>query len=130
MQSEAPQLLDEQRVRDQLSAAEELAYLGHAEPAVVAAGAALEAALRLSADGPSDVDVASILSDLRAYGVLEAGEVDLARGLLEARDRLIHGWHPNAPRREIRRSLGAAFGIVARLLEPTAEFAQQRSATG
>jgi hypothetical protein len=130
MQSEAPQLLDEQRVRDQLSAAEELAYFGHAEPAIVAAGAALEGALRLSSGGPPDAQVASILADLRAAHVLDAAEQDLIVALLAARDRLIHGWHPNARQLDTRRNLHIAFGIVARLLEPAAAEPAQRSATG
>jgi hypothetical protein len=44
-------ILDEERVRDQLSAAEELVYSGHREPALVAAGVAVEGAIRL-AGGP------------------------------------------------------------------------------
>ena len=35
------EVLSEDRVRDQLSAAEELVYVGHEEPAVLATGAAL-----------------------------------------------------------------------------------------
>jgi hypothetical protein len=130
MQSDTPQLLDEQRVRDQLSAAEELAYFGHAEPAIVAAGAALEGALRLSTGGPPDANVASILAELRAAHVLTAAEQDLIGALLAARDCLVHGWQPKGRQLDFRRSLDVAFAITTRLLEPTSEPAQQRSATG
>src|SRR2546423_4882938 len=44
-------ILSEESVRDQLSAAEELVYVGHKEPALVAARAALEGALRCRASG-------------------------------------------------------------------------------
>src|SRR3954468_10314257 len=96
MQRGTLRLLDEARIRDQLSAAEELAYVGHEEPAVVAAGAALEGALRLSCGGPVDRQLTSILGELEDAEVLDSSEVELATVLIDARDHLIHGWEPDA----------------------------------
>jgi hypothetical protein len=128
MQTETPLLLDAERIRDQLSAAEELAYMGHDGPAVVAAGAALEGALRLSSEHLADAPVALVLAELRVADVLDATELDLASDLIDARDHLIHGWQPDGRQLDIGRGLGVAFSLTARLLEPSDPVA--RCATG
>src|SRR5436853_5951614 len=92
-----PGILSEESVRDQLSAAEELVFLGHKEPAMVAAGAALEGALRLGAGaiaGPT-ASAAALLEALLAARAVDDGEYDIAVDLLAARDRLIHGYTPD-----------------------------------
>ena len=94
---EPPPMLDEERVRDQLSAAEELHYVGHAEPALIAAGSALGGVLRLRADGLAG-DSASggaLLEALLANGVLSASEHDLLYRLLRAHGRLTSGYTPD-----------------------------------
>jgi hypothetical protein len=114
------QILAEDVVRDQLSAAEELIYVGHREPALVAAGAALEGALRLSAGGlaGSTASAAALLEALLAVRTLNDFEYELLYEALDARDRLVRGYVPEreAPVRPER--IGAVVAIVVRLLEP------------
>ena len=62
------ELLAEDQIRDQLSAAEELLYLGYREPALVAVGAVLESALRrwgCASAGP-DTSIEALLEALVA----------------------------------------------------------------
>lgn len=92
-----PPLLDEERVRDQLSAAEELHYVGHAVPALIAAGAALVGVLRLRG-GPLAGHSASggaLLEALLATGALSALEHELLNRLLRAHQRLTQGYAPD-----------------------------------
>ena len=113
------EVLSEDRVRDQLSAAEELIYVGHREPALVAAGAALEGALRLSAAGVAGpgASAAALLEALLALRALDDREHELLYEALEARDRLVRGYAPEyeAPLNPDRAH--AVLAIVVRLLE-------------
>ena len=113
------EVLSEDRVRDQLSAAEELIYVGHREPALVAAGAALEGALRLSAGGIAGpgASAAALLEALLALRALDDREHELLYEALEARDRLVRGYAPEyeAPVDPARTC--AVLAIVVRLLE-------------
>jgi hypothetical protein len=113
-------LLDEGRVRDQLSAAEELHYLGHAEPALVAAGAALAGALRLRA-GPLVGHSASggaLLEALHAAGALSASEHEILYRLLRAHHRLTRGYAPDRDAALAPCETAAALAMMVRMLEP------------
>jgi hypothetical protein len=113
------EILSENLVRDQLSAAEELIYVGHREPALVAAGAALEGALRLSAGGVAGpgASAAALLEALLALRALDDREYDLLYEALEARDLLVRGYalEDEAPAEPDRTR--AVLVIVVRLLE-------------
>jgi hypothetical protein len=82
-----PPLLDEERIRDQLSAAEELHYVGHAEPALIAAGAALAGVLRLRGG--------SLAGRSASGGALSELEHELLNRLLRAHQRLTQGYAPD-----------------------------------
>src|SRR3954447_12106217 len=112
------EILGENRVRDQLSAAEELMYVGHREPALVAAGAALEGALRLSAGGVAGpgASAAALLEALLALRALDDREYDVLYGALEARDRLVRGYAPEQGAADPER-ISEVLAIVIRLLE-------------
>src|SRR5881275_1501154 len=90
-------ILSEESVRDQLSAAEELVYVGHREPAVVAAGAALEGALRFGAARFAGLTASApaLLEVLLAAEAIDEGEYEVALEALDARDRLVHGYTPD-----------------------------------
>jgi hypothetical protein len=114
-------ILDEERVRDQLSAAEELVYSGHREPALVAAGVAVEGAIRL-AGGPMAGHRASapaLLEALVAYQAIDDREHEWLTAILDARDRLVQGYAPPDPRLADRRQVVAVVEIAIRLLEPS-----------
>jgi hypothetical protein len=92
-----PSLLDEERVRHQLSAAEELHYVGHTEPALVSAGATLAGVLRLRA-GPligHSASCGALLEALHATGALSASEQEVLYRLLRVHDRLSRGYAPD-----------------------------------
>jgi hypothetical protein len=112
-------VLDEDRVRDQLSAAEELAYVGHREPALVAAGAALEGTIRLraSAVAGEGASAGALLEALLSIGALAAAEYDLLYDALAARDRLIHGFTPARFDAADPERIAAVLEIAIRLLE-------------
>jgi hypothetical protein len=113
------EILDEDRVRDQLSAAEELLYVGHGEPALVATGAALEGALRLNAAesaGPAASAGALLEAELAAGG-LDDIEHEMLFEALAARDRLIHGFEPEHPATTQPGRIEAVQAIAIRLLE-------------
>src|SRR3954451_1508705 len=112
------EILGESRVRDQLSAAEELLYVGHREPALVAAGAALEGTLRLSAGGVAGpgASAAALLEALLALRALDDREYDLLYETLEDRDKLVRGYAPTEGAAEPAR-ITEVFTIVVRLLE-------------
>src|SRR3954469_11648251 len=113
------ELLGEHRVRDQLSAAEELLYVGHREPALVAAGAALEGTLRLSAGGVAGpgASAAALLEALLALRALDDREYELLYEALEARDRLVRGYAPDCDEAAHRDRIEAVLAVVVRLLE-------------
>src|SRR3954464_2055640 len=112
------EILSENLVRDQLSAAEELIYVGHREPALVAAGAALEGALRLSAGGVAGpgASAAALLEALLALRALDDREYDLLYQALEARDRLVRGYAPEEGAADEER-ISEVLAIVIRLLK-------------
>jgi uncharacterized protein YutE (UPF0331/DUF86 family) len=113
------EILSENLVRDQLSAAEELIYVGHREPALVAAGAALEGALRLRAGaiaGPG-ASAAALLEALLALGALDDREYDLLYETLEARDHLVRGYAPGYGALVDPDRTRVVLVIVVRLLE-------------
>ena len=114
------EVLGEDLVRDQLSAAEELIYVGHREPALVAAGAALEGALRLSAGGLAGptASAAALLEALLAMRMLRDTEYDLLYEALEARDRLVRGYVPDDDAVVRPDRIRSVLVIVVRLLEP------------
>jgi hypothetical protein len=92
-----PPLLDEERIRDQLSAAEELHYVGHAEPALIAAGAALAGVLRLRGGSLAGRSASggALLEALLATGALSELEHELLNRLLRAHQRLTQGYAPD-----------------------------------
>jgi DNA-binding CsgD family transcriptional regulator len=110
-------VLPEDYVRDQLSAAEELVFTGHREPAVVAAGAGIEGAVRLSSrESDSSLSANELLESLQASGVVDRGEAAELGRVLAARDYLIHGLVPGAeavPQPDVMQ----AVAIALRLLE-------------
>jgi hypothetical protein len=112
-------LLDEGRVRDQLSAAEELHYLGHAEPALVAAGAALAGVLRLRAGllvGHS-ASCGVLLEALHATGALSVSEYELLCRLLRVHDRLTQGYAPDRSAAVATDETGSALAMMVNMLE-------------
>jgi hypothetical protein len=121
---EAPQLepglLDEERVRDQLSAAEELHHLGHAEPAVVAAGAALAGVLRLRAGFLLDhsASCGALLEELHATGAVSVTSREILCRLLRVHDRLTRGYAPDRDAGLARLETGCALATIVQMLEP------------
>ena len=114
-----PPLLDEERVRDQLSAAEELHYVGHTEPALIAAGAALAAVLRLRG-GPlagNNASSPALLEALLATGAVSDHEHQLLYRLLRAHHRLTHGFAPELDATLAPRETEAAIGLMLQMLE-------------
>jgi hypothetical protein len=117
------QVLDEDRVRDQLSVAEELVYVGHREPALVAAGAAVEGAIRLAAGtvaGPT-ASAGALLEALLAFDALDDCEHQQMFEVLAARDRVTRGFAPEDPKIADPKRLAGVLGIAIRLLEPSAD---------
>ncbi|HEY0632249.1 MAG TPA: hypothetical protein VGC98_09355 [Thermoleophilaceae bacterium] len=113
-------ILSEESVRDQLSAAEELLYVGHKEPAAVAAGAALEGALRFGAAqmaGPT-ASAGALLEALHADGAIDAEEHEILIDALEARDRLVHGYTPEPAHATEPERICLILQVAVRLLEP------------
>jgi hypothetical protein len=113
-------ILSEESVRDQLSAAEELVYVGHKEPALVAAGAALEGALRFGAAriaGPT-ASAGALLEALLAAGAINDEEHGVVIDALEARDRLIHGYTPERSEATDPERIWLVLQVAVRLLEP------------
>jgi hypothetical protein len=113
-------VLGEESVRDQISAAEELVYVGHREPALVAAGAALEGALRLGAGAlaGANASAGALLEALLAMGALESREHELLFEALAARDRLMHGYSPECFEATRPDRIWSVLQIAVRLLEP------------
>jgi uncharacterized protein YutE (UPF0331/DUF86 family) len=111
-------VLSEDRVRDQLSAAEELVYVGHEEPAILAAGAALEGALRLTGGHVAgyEASAGALLEALLAKGWIDDREHELLYRMLTARDRLVHGYAPDDFTVDAK-GTRASLCIVVRLLE-------------
>lgn len=120
-----PGILSEESVRDQLSAAEELSYIGHQEPALVAAGAALEGALRRRGArlaGPR-ASRGALLEALLSTGVLYNHEHELVCVTLEARDRLVQGYSPQVAEAAEPAQIAAVLAVTHRLLEGELPFA-------
>jgi hypothetical protein len=115
-------LLAEEQIRDQLSAAEELLYLGYREPALVAVGAALESALRRwgCATAGSDASIGALLDALVAARTVSGNDHELLARTIEARDRLIRGYAVDGDITS-RLSIAGVAGIVVRLLEKPGE---------
>jgi hypothetical protein len=112
-------ILSEESVRDQLSAAEELAYVGHKEPALVAAGAALEGALRFRAGqvaGPT-ASAGALLEALLAMKAIDGGEHEILIDGLAARDRLMHGYAPERAEVTEPERIRLILRVAMRLLE-------------
>jgi hypothetical protein len=112
-------ILSEESVRDQLSAAEELAYVGHKEPALVAAGAALEGALRFRAGqvaGPT-ASAGALLEALLAMKAIDGGEHEVLIDGLAARDRLMHGYAPERAEVTEPERIRLILRVAMRLLE-------------
>lgn len=114
-----PLLLDEERVRDQLSAAEELHHVGHAEPALVAAGAALAGVLRLRVGrlAGESASRGALLEALYATGALSPSEHEILYRLLRAHDRLMRGHAPDCDAALTPRETGAALALMVNMLE-------------
>jgi hypothetical protein len=114
-----PALLDEERVRNQLSAAEELHYVGHTEPTLIAAGAALAGVLRLRG-GPLAGNSASggaLLEALLATRTLSAADHELLYRLLRAHHSLTHGYAPDPDAALAQSETSDALALMVRLLE-------------
>ena len=115
-----PYPLDEERVRDQLGAAEELHYIGHAEPALTAAGAALAGVLRLRA-APMIGHSASggaLLEALLATDAISASEHELLYRLLRAHRQLTRGFAPEHDAVLAPDETAAALATMVQMLEP------------
>jgi hypothetical protein len=125
------EVLSEERVRDQLSAAEELLFVGHREPALVAAGAALEGALRLRAcrAAGSMASAPALLEALLAMDAVADDEYDLLLAALKARDCLIRGYLPVDASAADRERIACVAAIVVRLLEEVREGSADRYAS-
>lgn len=121
---EAPQLepglLDEERVRDQLGAAEELHHRGHAEPAQVAAGAALAGVLRWRAGFVLDhsASCGELLEALHATGAVSVIEYEILCRLLRVHDRLTQGCAPERDAALTRCETASALATLVEMLEP------------
>jgi uncharacterized protein YutE (UPF0331/DUF86 family) len=113
------EILTEDRVRDQVSAAEELLFLGHREPAFVAAGVAAEGALRLSAAGLAGptASPAALLEALLAMRAITDFEYDLLLEALKVRDALVRGYAPADPTAIDHDRVAHVVAITIRLLE-------------
>lgn len=113
-------ILSEESVRDQLSAAEELLYVGHREPALVAAGAALEGALRFKAarSAGASASAAALVEALMATGALDEEEREVILTTLAERDRLVRGYLPEAADAAHPVRVSVALAVAVRLLEP------------
>jgi hypothetical protein len=125
-------ILSEESVRDQLSAAEELCYIGHQEPALVAAGAALEGALRRrgSALAGERASVGALLEALLSTGVLRDHEYEVVAVTLDARDRLAHGYAPLLAEATDPDLIRAVLALTHRLLEVVVPFALAATGDG
>ncbi len=125
-----PLVLDEERVRDHLSAAEELLFVGHIGPAVVATGAALEGAMRLCAGSVAGetATAGALLEALLATRHIADCEHDLLYRALAARDRLAHGYVPEPGHAVCRVEMTRVLAVAVRLLEGAAAGAPPRAA--
>jgi uncharacterized protein YutE (UPF0331/DUF86 family) len=122
-------VLHEDRVRDQLSAAEELIFLGHREAALVAAGAALEGALRLRAAAlaGSSASAPALLEAVLATGEVSASEFDLLLDALKARDQLVSGYALLDHSIVEPDRIGPLIAVVIRLLEDVHQASGRRA---
>ena len=112
-------MLDEERVRDQLSAAEELAFVGHAEPAMIAAGGALGGVLRLRG-GPlagAEASGGALLEALLANAVVSDCEHELLYRLMRAHRMLTTGYAPDYDAALSPMETAQALALMVHLLE-------------
>jgi hypothetical protein len=117
-----PALLDEERVRDQISAAEELHYVGRSGPAMIAAGAALSGVLR-RCGGPLAYESASgaaLLEAMLAAGVLTERQHELLYRLFNAHQRFTLGFAPDFDVSLDARETSQALALMVHLLEGAA----------
>jgi hypothetical protein len=114
-----PPPLDEERVRDTLSAAEELHYVGHTAPALIAAGAALAGVLRLrgGALAGNSASGGALLEALLATATLSIPEHELLYRLLRAHHRLTHGYAPDVDAALTPAETARALALMVNLLE-------------
>jgi hypothetical protein len=114
-----PRTLDEEQVRDQVAAAEELAWGGLGLPAAVLAGAAIEGMLRLRVgdDMPATASAGELLEELWHEGAVAELEQERLRRILAARDLLSHGFLPNDAASAAPERVQAALDITVRLME-------------
>ena len=92
-------VLNEDRVRDQLSAAEGLIYIRTREPAASSGGAALEGALRLRGGRWRTTPPRRARYSRRSSPPVRSttSEHELLYRILTVRDRLMHGYAPGDP---------------------------------
>lgn len=134
-------LLDEEQVRDQVAAAEQLIYLGHAYPALVGAGAAIRgalrlrchalacsAALRLRCKPDATGSAEDLLEALWRRGDVADIEHERLRRALAAGDHVNHGFAPADLAAAAPERIQAALHIVLRLLENLPETADDEPA--
>ena len=110
--------LEEEQVRDQLSAAEELLHLGHGQPALVAASAAIEGALRLRGShlaGPT-ASSGALLEALLVERMIDDLEHERLYRALAARDHLSHGFAPRDEEPADPQRVEHVLGVALRLL--------------
>jgi hypothetical protein len=115
------EILDEERVRDQVSVAEELLHMGYREPAVVAGGAAIEGVIRIAGGvlAGYGATAGALLEALLASRAVDEEELGALSELLLARDRLVHGFALEDPDLADADRLAALLEVGIRLLEPT-----------
>jgi uncharacterized protein YutE (UPF0331/DUF86 family) len=120
-------LLDEEQVRDQVGAAEELLHLRHGHPALLAAGAAAESAMRLRARASAGDTASSgaLLEALLADGAIDDLEYERLLRALVARDHLVHGFAPRDARTSTPERIQAVIDVTLRLLEGLPESADE-----
>jgi hypothetical protein len=122
-----PGLLTEEQVRDQLSAAEELLFVGHGEPALLAAGAALVGTLRLRAALRGAESGAPAIDLLQAERTIGPDERRLLERALEAGERLASGFAPIHAGDTTQARIERITAAICRLLEPEPEQEPQKS---
>ena len=110
-----PAVLDEEQVRDQVAAAEELAHLGHDYPAAVAAGAAIEASLRLRSGSSASAE--EMLDHLWHQGAVADLEHERLRRTVAVGEQLTHGFVPRDSVAASPERVRAALEVAIRLLE-------------
>lgn len=103
-----------------LSAAEELHYIGHTEPALITAGAALAGVLRLRAGRVAGRTASgeALLEVLLAQGVLDPADHELLSRVLRAHYRLARGYVPDGDAALTPDETADALAVIVRVVEP------------